>query len=248
MQSRCRWSPRCRRGVRSGDCGKGRSWRSTVTYWNWLLGVVTVFEKDGKNVTAARLKDGHSTFFLHLLQFGTRARSSPGLHDACTTGSPSPTGDQWGQSEFPPCIFFFFSFLGFVVGRGGTKNAFQLSGSRVMRSPERSRNLVLDRFPSHPRVPWPLPVATGQCFSPCLPAWHQDENQDSMETATPPWMQAVIIAMPWSEQLESADSQARSLDSKSLSKSCRLALALAQLCCWGTKIPWRPRRLHGCRL
>ena len=95
MQSRCRWSPRCRRGVRSGGCDAGEGEQlGKHCNWNWLLGIVTVFEKDEKNVTAARLKDGHSTFFLHLLQFGTRARSSPGLHDACTTGSPSPTGDQ----------------------------------------------------------------------------------------------------------------------------------------------------------
>ncbi len=30
MQSRCRWSPRCRRGVRSGGCGKGSSWEALL--------------------------------------------------------------------------------------------------------------------------------------------------------------------------------------------------------------------------
>ena len=109
-----------------------------------------------------------------------------------------------------PALHFFFSFLGFVGAWGYKKcvSTFRVLGDAIAREAE---ILFLTVF-HHPRVPWPFLGHWPVLFS--LPSSrHQDENQDSMETATPSWMQAVIIAMPWSEQLESADSQARSLDS-----------------------------------
>lgn len=112
----------------------------------------------------------------------------------------------------------FFSFLGFVGAWGYKKcvSTFRVLGDAIAREAE-ILFLTVFHHTQECLGHWPV------LFS--LPSSrHQDEYQDSMETATSSLMQAVIMAMPWSEQLESADSQARSLDSKSCT-----ALALAQL-------------------